>query len=88
MLESQNFPNVQSVFASAAILGDFVDQHRDFGDWRIHPVQQAQFEGNRNLREAYTGPELHDWLIWAETLHTMLSDGVAIVRLTTRQRFQ
>ena len=52
MFESQNLLDVQSVFASAVILGDPVDQHGDFWDWRIHPVQQAQFEGHRNLREA------------------------------------
>jgi hypothetical protein len=52
MLESQNLLDVQLVYASTAILGDFVDQHRDFGNRWIHPVEQTQFEGHGNLREA------------------------------------
>jgi hypothetical protein len=41
MFESQNFLDVQLVHASTAILGDPVDHHRDFRDWRIHPVEQS-----------------------------------------------
>ena len=52
MFESQNLLDMQSVFSSAAILGDPMDQHSDFGNRRIHPVQQAKFEGYRDLREA------------------------------------
>jgi hypothetical protein len=44
ILESQNLLYVQSVFVGAAILRDPMDQHRDFGDWRIHPIDQAQFK--------------------------------------------
>jgi hypothetical protein len=29
-----------------------VYQHRDFGDWRIHPVEQAEFKWERNLPKA------------------------------------
>ena len=39
MLESQNLLDVQSVFTSATVPRDLVDQHRDLWDWRIHPVQ-------------------------------------------------
>jgi hypothetical protein len=52
VLESQDLLDVQSVFPSASVLRDSVDQHRHLWDWRIHPVQQAQFERYRNLREA------------------------------------
>ena len=52
MLESQNFLDVQLVFTSTAVLRDSVDQHCDFRYWRIHPVEQAQFERHRNLLEA------------------------------------
>ena len=52
MFESQNLLDMQSVLSSTAILVDPMDQHRDFWDWRIHPVQQSQFEGHRNLRQA------------------------------------
>jgi hypothetical protein len=45
-------PAVQNVFASTSVLRDLVDQHRDLGHWRIHPVQQAQFEGHRYLLES------------------------------------
>jgi hypothetical protein len=41
VLEPQNFLDVQLVFTSAAILRDFVDQHRDLGDWAIHPIEEA-----------------------------------------------
>jgi hypothetical protein len=44
VLESQNLLDVQSVLASAMILRDPVDQHGHFRHWRIHPVQQPQFE--------------------------------------------
>jgi hypothetical protein len=44
MLVVQHLLDVQSVFASAAILDDPVDQHRDLWHGRIHPVEQAQFE--------------------------------------------
>ena len=40
VFESQNFLDVQSVFASTAIFCDPMDQHRDLGDWGIHPVEQ------------------------------------------------
>jgi hypothetical protein len=39
MLESQNFLDVQLVFTSTAVLGDFVDEDCDLGDWAIHPVE-------------------------------------------------
>jgi hypothetical protein len=48
MLVSQN---LLDVYASTAILGDPVDQHRDFRHRGSHPVEQAQFEGHRNLCE-------------------------------------
>jgi hypothetical protein len=41
MPESQDFLDVQLVFASAAVLGDSVDEDGDLGDWAIHPVGQA-----------------------------------------------
>jgi hypothetical protein len=43
---------MKAVFARTPILRDPVDQHRDFGYWRIHPVQQPQFKWHRDLREA------------------------------------
>lgn len=52
MLEVKNFLDVQLVLASAAILGDLVDQHGDFRYWRVHPVQQTEFERQRDLLEA------------------------------------
>jgi hypothetical protein len=39
MFETQNLLDVQLVITSAAVLRDFVDQHRDLGNWRIHPVE-------------------------------------------------
>jgi len=39
MLESQNFLDVQLVYASTAILGDPVDEDCDLWDWRIHPIE-------------------------------------------------
>ena len=51
MLVSQDFLDVQLVFARTAVLRDLVDQHRDFGDWRIHAVEQPQFKWHADLRE-------------------------------------
>lgn len=53
MLEAQNFLDVQLVFTRTAVLRDFVYQHRDFGDWRIHPVEQAQFKWNGYLLKPF-----------------------------------
>ena len=39
MFETQNLLDVQLVITSAAVLRDLVDQHRDLGNWRIHPVE-------------------------------------------------
>src|ERR1700722_12773567 len=52
MLKTQDFLDVQLVYASAAILRDSMNQHCDFRYWWIHSVQQSQFEWNRYLREA------------------------------------
>jgi hypothetical protein len=41
MFESENLLDVQLGVPTVGILGDSVDQHRDLGDWGIHPVQQA-----------------------------------------------
>jgi hypothetical protein len=30
---------VQLVFARTAVLGNFVNEDRDLGDWAIHPVE-------------------------------------------------
>lgn len=51
VLESQNFLDVQLVFARTAVLRDLADQYRDFRDRAIHPVEQAQLEGHRDLPE-------------------------------------
>ena len=53
VFESQDFLDVKSVLARTPILRDPVDQHRDFRHWRIHPVEQAQFEGQRYLLESF-----------------------------------
>jgi hypothetical protein len=52
MLESHNFLDVQLVLTCGFVLRDLVDQQRDFGHWRIHAVEYAQFEGHSHLREA------------------------------------
>jgi len=41
MPESQNFLDVQLVFTSTAVLRDSVDEDCDFGDWAIHPIEEA-----------------------------------------------
>jgi len=50
MFEPQDLLDVQSVLTRTP--GDFVYQHRDLRHWRIHPVEQAKCEWQRNLREA------------------------------------
>jgi hypothetical protein len=52
MFESQHLLDVQLVYPSASILRDLVDQHRDLGDWGIHPVPQAKLKWKRNCLEA------------------------------------
>ena len=53
VLESQNLLDMKAVFARTPILGDPVDQHGHLWHWRIHPVQQPQFEWHRDLRETF-----------------------------------
>jgi hypothetical protein len=52
VLVVQDFFDVQSVFPCPVILPDPVDQYRYLWNWRIHPVEQAQFEWQRDLRKA------------------------------------
>jgi hypothetical protein len=44
VLVVQNLLDVQSILALLSIRGDPVDEYGHFRHWRIHSVQQSQFE--------------------------------------------